>query len=195
MCACVCLSCACRVYRRIPSAATRITARKANKLAKEQTHAHTHTHKHIHTRAHTHKHTHTHKQAHTHKETHTHKHTQRHTHTSTHKHTHTHTHTLALKAGTWESSRGKPSMRRRKSPFASLARRTSSSCSTSTVISVGIRPPSFMIALMVFERSVSLATSARNKSPVEMCVKLKSLASRAHCVPLPEPGPPMTKTA
>jgi hypothetical protein len=47
-----------------------------------------------------------------------------------------------------------------------------------------------MIALSSFPRGDPDATSSRNKSPEDRCVKPYFWTMRSHWVPLPQPGPP-----
>ena len=58
----------------------------------------------------------------------------------------------------------------------------------------GTNSPLSMVVLNCWPRALPVATSARNKSPVDRCVKPNSLTMLAHCVLLPAPGPPSTKT-
>mmetsp|Transcript_23402 Transcript_23402/g.54677 ORF Transcript_23402/g.54677 Transcript_23402/m.54677 type:complete len:202 (-) Transcript_23402:168-773(-) len=87
------------------------------------------------------------------------------------------------------SLRGNPSTRKRDLPLFRIALRNKL-----TVTSTGTIWPSLIIVAIIAPSSDSLATSARRRSPADRCVQPKSLTMLAHCVPLPHPGPPRTKT-
>eukprot|EP00967_Tisochrysis_lutea_P149251 scaffold286628_cov32-Tisochrysis_lutea.AAC.1 len=85
------------------------------------------------------------------------------------------------------SERGKPSIKKGPLPFAMAA------WSSLTVVEDATIFPSAITLAMASPASEPDATSARRRSPAERCVASKRSISRAHCVPLPEPGPPMIK--
>mmetsp|Transcript_7520 Transcript_7520/g.12778 ORF Transcript_7520/g.12778 Transcript_7520/m.12778 type:complete len:200 (+) Transcript_7520:1144-1743(+) len=85
--------------------------------------------------------------------------------------------------------RGKPSTRKRLPPLASMA-----AASNLTVTSTGTILPSLMYSSMSCPRGDPELRSARNKSPADKCTYPCASTILLHCVPLPAPGPPKTKT-
>ena len=65
---------------------------------------------------------------------------------------------------------------------------------SATVTSTGTIWPSLMYWSIILPVSSPLLRASLSRSPADRWTKAKSRTMLAHCVPLPAPGPPSTKT-
>mmetsp|Transcript_21361 Transcript_21361/g.59294 ORF Transcript_21361/g.59294 Transcript_21361/m.59294 type:complete len:277 (+) Transcript_21361:139-969(+) len=93
-------------------------------------------------------------------------------------------------ASRFSALRGNPSIRNLVLPLDFMA-----SCRSPTVTSEGTICPCCIISATLLPSGVPDLTWARRRSPaLKWATSGNSLTILAHCVPLPEPGPPSTKT-